>query len=190
MTMNFYSENGEDKAIYELGILPQYGIYVDVGANEPLDKNNTAFLHDLGWDGVSVDALGYTADYAKVGRTFVQAVVSDQPTVKFNYGCHPLLCRVGDNGQTVKARTLESILQAHAIGKLDFLSLDCEGHEYEAFISMRWEDHKPTIVLFEYLTHQFDGKPDFEDRRLHNHLRGLGYRAVLDNGINCCAVLK
>lgn len=184
--MRYFSERMEDAYVDGLGILPEHGTYVDVGASHPYEFNNTAFLHRRGWQGLSIDAIDYSDIY---DRPFVCAVISDQPKVKFRSNCNPALARVCEDGEELEARTLEGILQEHGIGKIDFLSIDCEGHEFECFQSMKWEDHRPALVLFEYRTASFNGGPDFEDRRLHSRLQELGYRALMDNGVNCLAIL-
>jgi hypothetical protein len=56
MMPQYYSEYGEDRWVVEHLMLPQRGIYLDVGAGHPEINSNTAFLRDRGWRGLAVDA--------------------------------------------------------------------------------------------------------------------------------------
>lgn len=183
----YFAQFGEDKIIDEMGILPPSGLFVDVGANLPWEASNTAFLRLKGWAGVAIDALDFKELYD--GFPFVQAVVSNKPEVGFNYGYHPLTVRVEEGATKVKTRTLESILKNYHIGKIDLLSIDVEGHELEVFDSMDFERHKPSIVIAEYRTASVNGGEDQIDMRIHARLFSLGYRALLDNGVNVVARL-
>ena len=51
-----FSQFGEDHALLRLLKPRSTGTYVDVGANEPLEGSNTAFLYSLGWTGLAIDA--------------------------------------------------------------------------------------------------------------------------------------
>lgn len=187
--MKYFAERQEDEVLDRLNILPSYGCYVDVGANHPYLGNNTAFVRARGWTGVSIDALDYSAEY---NTPFVQAIVSNSPEVFFLDACNPLLARVCDHPRASmrKTRTLESILQDQGIGKIDLLSLDLEGGEYDAFLSMSFECHRPTIVIAEYGTHEVEGEGTLYDYRLRDHLLSLKYEQIHDNGCNHIFMLK
>jgi len=149
--MKFYSEFGEDRWLYENNHLGGNNrVYVDLGAADPITGSNTALLRDLGWRGLSID--GNPAHAHKWKTPFVNAIISDQPEVPFNFHPNHVVSRVEDGNPFVPAVTLESLLEKHGIGKIDLLTLDVEGHEFEALTSMVLEDHQPRIIIAEYRT--------------------------------------
>lgn len=177
MTPNFYSQFGEDRWLYESSLLPEVGYFCDIGCSDPFIGSNTAFLRELGWTGLSIDALDYSAEYAAIGAKFAQAVVSTSPTVLFFAACNPLLARVSAEGQEVQAKRLDGLLIEHGIVQVDLLSLDCEGHEYEALMSGQWMI-PPKIIIAEFLTASMNGGPDIRDERVSDYLLDHGYGIV------------
>ena len=49
----------------------------------------------------------------------------------------------------VRAQTLESCLAEHAIGSIDFMSLDVEGSEFEVLSGLNLSKHRPKVLLVE-----------------------------------------
>lgn len=171
----YYSQFGEDAWIDRHIVLPGRGIYADIGAAHPDHFSNTQFLRDRGWNGVAVDA---NAAYAPEWKSpFITAVVSSKDRVGFLFDIDPLMSKIvpdasGDEG--LPCRTLESILNESKIEKLDFLSLDVEGNEFDAFSTMDLWRHMPTIIVAEFYTHLVGC-----DMRLCEHLCSSGlYRGV------------
>ena len=75
--MRFYSSNGEDKWVAKNITLPKKGFYVDIGAAHPTRMSNTAFLRDMGWEGIQVDADPYWIPYwNKIGLNLINRVIS------------------------------------------------------------------------------------------------------------------
>lgn len=175
MTTQFYSERGEDKFIAEhifmprWGVLPKWGTYVDLGCAHPQRYSNTAFLRDLGWRGLAVDG---NRDYWQhwgpemAGHThFVHAVVADGQPVPFIKHENSAISRIGEGGEMVESRTLQSILDEYQIGRIDVLSLDLEGAEFDAFQTFNLQRHLPWIIVAEFNTAGLG-----EDDRLRRHL--------------------
>ncbi len=168
--MNFHSEYGEDQWIAGHIILPDNGVYVDVGAAQPTVNSNTAFVRDIGWTGVAIDA---NPAYWPMWKTpFEVAIVSNEPEVGFDIDYNNYsLSRVSQYAKKFQAVTLESILEKHGIGKIDLLSLDVEGHELSALLSMDIVLHDPTIIISEYSTLGLG-----EDFGVKELLESLGYQ--------------
>lgn len=170
--MTFHSEFGEDKWITENLKLPEKGIYLDLGCAHPYFKSNTAFLRQMGWTGVGVDADPRWAD--DWTDPFVAAIVSIFPRIGFIINQdNPYVSRTTKNGGGFQlAKHASQILEECGIDHLDFLSLDLEGHEYHAFLTLERE-HLPTIIISEYDTEGI-GK----DMRVHDYLTATDYQLV------------
>lgn len=162
MPTQFYSEHGEDRWIAEniflprWGALPPWGTYVDLGCAHPQRYSNTAFLRDLGWRGLAVDG---NRDYWQhwgpemAGSThFVHAVIGNGEDVPFRIEENSALSRIGEGGQMVPSRTLQSILDEYQVGRIDVLSLDLEGSEFDAIQTFNLKLHQPWIIVAEFNT--------------------------------------
>jgi FkbM family methyltransferase len=176
--MTYYSQFGEDQWIDERFVLPEKGVYVDVGAAYRTLISNTAFLRDRGWTGLAVDA---NSAYAQDWKDFLfeVAVVSRIPEVRFQLDGNLCMSKVTEGEPNVKTVTLESLLVKHNIGTIDFLSLDVEAHEFDALMSMDLQKHRPHIVVSEYSTLNVG-----EDLRVRDFLVSQGYEMVSQNYSN------
>jgi len=169
--MNYYSEYSEDEWIDRNLNLPEKGVYVDCGAAYPFLRSNTAFLRERGWKGVAIEGNPYYLP--EWTSNLVIAVLSQNPEARFDYHYAPDLSGIRPEGTPVRCRTLESILIEYGIEKVDFLSLDLEGSEFDALLSMNIARHEPSIIVSEYAT---AGKSD--DWRVRDYLNTLGYKQV------------
>ncbi|MGH7992430.1 MAG: FkbM family methyltransferase, partial [Limisphaerales bacterium] len=77
--------------------------------------------------------------------------------------------------ERVKVTTLNKVLESAGMEKIDFLSLDVEGHEIEVMRGMNFEKYKPLLILIE------DGVRDLSK---HKFLRSRGYKLVKRTTIN------
>lgn len=170
---NSYSQFGEDKWISENLTLPAKGVYVDIGAAHPVETSNTAFLRDRGWNGLAIDAEpSWTECWTNI-ENFVCAIVSPRPLVRFNSNKEePWISRIDGEGEQ-RTESIEAILDRFEIGKIDFLSIDIEGHEFEVLQSLDFDKHAPSIIVSEYDTRNIG-----EDFRVRDFLLGLGYSEV------------
>lgn len=201
MIDRFYSEYGEDKWIYEnlREWMPPRGVYLDVGCGHPERNSNTAFLRDQGWVGMAVD--GNPAYYRHwVGRQqFCAAIFAAASTARFKI--------IEDNSALSRVVDTEDVAEQHAvtleyflgmtfldadppIRRIDFMSIDIEGREFEVFETMEWKKWLPRIIVAEYATLGLDGSVS-EDYRLRDLLLGSGlYNAVHKTVANIIYALK
>ena len=154
----FHSQFGED--YYLKDILPSTGVFVDVGAGDPILLSNTYRLECLGWTGICIDAdyrqiqelnkLRKTVEHYAIGcfsgTVNLNRVKSSDLSTTLNH-----LVSVED---TIKVSMipLESILNKYNIEKIDLLSVDTEGTEIDVLDSMDINRHKPTVIIVEYNT--------------------------------------
>ncbi len=167
------------------------GYYIEVGANEPKRSSQTWMLEQTGWTGLLIEPNPDLCDLLRKERpksTVVQAAAAgaaDVGKAKFhiaknnlhsslsggNVDFNPDILRVIE----VDVLTLDSIIQNNASPKIDFLSIDVEGHQLAVLKGIDFKKHAPRLVMIEdhltsYQTHLFMGT--------------VGYRLVKRTGLN------
>jgi hypothetical protein len=144
-----YSEDKTSTWISENLPLPEHGVYCDVGCAHPFQYSQTAFLRERGWKGIVIDANSdYGREWKDVDAIFLAAVISSNAEEKFLIEpTNSLVSRRHETGRSVLCSTLEWAL--HNVPKIDFLSLDVEGMEMEALLSLS-ESKWPPIIVAEY----------------------------------------
>ena len=192
-----FSQFGEDHALLRL-LRPQAdGTFVDVGANDPLEGSNTAFLYSLGWSGLAIDPNPQFAAKFKKARPrdiYLTMGVAERPTSltyyefeynKFNTFSEERARRLVSEGnpltgqQRVECRSLREIVREYLPGKhIDVLSVDCEGLDLDVLRSARLEEMRPTVLIVE----DFEGYSGFQAGRregaLDEFLRAAGYLPI------------
>ncbi len=145
------------------------GVFVDVGCAWPIQANNTYYLeHHLGWTGVGIDALDdYAAQWRekRPGAQFLNYLVTEQSSdaAEFyrsqNLGLSSASKKRADGRHfggslevekiEVPAATLDEILEAAGITRVDLLSLDIEGHEIAALRGLDLNRYQPELIVSE-----------------------------------------
>jgi len=82
---------------------------------------------------------------------------------------------VADRVIAVKMSTLSEVLKEYGIERLDYLSLDLEGHELPALLGLDFTHWRPSLILIEDHLH---------DLRKHSLLKNRGYQLVFRTGSN------
>lgn len=172
--MNFYSQYGQDKYIFET-YFSNYedGTYIDIGANDGVKLSNTLFFEQNGWSGYCFEPIPDVYDKLKINRprakVFNCAIGHENKEVEFlwvngeaemlssvlDYCNHNHLFRINseahenkDNlvGMPVQMSTLDNFVPINE--QIDYLSLDTEGGEpqiLEHVLSI----YSPTIISVE-----------------------------------------
>lgn len=173
----FYSKYGEDKALLDrVGELPDNGFYLDIGCAKPHQNSNTAILRDAGWSGLVIDANPlFRPEWGGIPNViFETAILASVPEVPFHF-CpeNSWISRIKEGSPLVDAQLLSNILHRNDVAKIDFVSVDIEGAEYDVMKDFPWERYRPKFVIAEYNTLDIG-----EDYRLMHLLVGLGYKVV------------
>jgi len=157
----FHSQFGEDRYIHEHLCRRSPGVFVDVGAGDPVRFSNTFFFERNGWRGICIDANPDQCERLRACRSLVEwaAVGTREGEVDFHRASDPnesstLPVRAGRHGEKcrVPASRLETLLEKHRIEKIDLLDIDVEGTELDVWRSFDHERHRPSVVILEYLT--------------------------------------
>jgi hypothetical protein len=182
----FYSEYGEDAWIAKHLTLPERGFYVDIGAMRPDVNSNTAFLRDRGWSGLAIDGHPDCSRWWKgVPARYLTAVLAEAPReLTFGYGpvahgaesrvLEPVANVAGWQTERRFAISLPRLLEDQDVDRIDFLSIDIEGKEFDVFQPLDLQRFKIPVIVAEYNTLGIG-----EDYRLRDHLLKTGeYRVV------------
>jgi FkbM family methyltransferase len=169
---------------------PSRGFFVDVGANHPQNGSQSFALEQAGWQGVLIEPQPDLAAQLKQNRSArVFAAACSSPG---NAGKTMPLYLAGmlsslDSGLAVTGtrphgtvevpiRTLDDMLtEAAAPSPVDFLSIDIEGHEVEAFAGFDFARWRPRLILIE---------DHITSLAKHRLMLRSGYRLIRRTGLN------
>jgi FkbM family methyltransferase len=85
--------------------------------------------------------------------------------------------------EQVRCMTMDELLAAHHVTRVDLLHTDAEGYDYELIKSFDFSRFKPSIVLYEHIH-----LTDIHRAECLRYLSGLGYH-VLEDGPDTIAYL-
>src|SRR5687767_9860661 len=160
------SRNAEEWVIRDYFQDKRGGVFLDVGAADAREWNNTYFLEtSLGWSGLAIDAQPeFAREYARLRpRTrFFSLFVSDaSDTLEEFYvptdaplGATSNRDFAGRDESPVEVRsvrtiTLNDLLAREGIARVDFLSMDIELAEPRALAGFDIERYRPALVCIE-----------------------------------------
>ncbi len=165
---NFKAQFGEDKLLLKHFAGKKYGFYVEVGALDGVYVSNTFLFEQIGWHGVLVEPIPEAAKKCAQARPASQVVCC--AAVAPNTPCEiefevvegwealsaPSLNRERLHEYkpqvrkiTVAAKTLDTILQEANVKRIDFLTIDVEGHEWAVLQGFTIDHWRPEIVIIE-----------------------------------------
>jgi FkbM family methyltransferase len=167
-----YSQEGEDMMLRRLFEDEKQGFYVDVGAHHPKLFSNTCLFYAMGWRGINIDALPGSMKRFQRARprdiNLEKAISDKRETLTFYVFDEPALSgfsesltrkRVAEGNyhivdqRQVTTEPLSDILEAYLPNgqRIDFLSVDVEGHDLRVLRSNDWKKYRPRAVLVESL---------------------------------------
>lgn len=131
------------------------GRFLEIGANDGLQQNNTLALELLyGWTGVLVEANPQLASECHRNRPRARVVCAGASAgvgLMYLTGADLMGKKsTTPTGISVPTLPLAMILQVEDLpDRLDLLSLDVEGHELEVLAGLDIEQHGPHVLLVE-----------------------------------------
>lgn len=171
-----FSQYGEDLLVWELlrrEGRTHAGFYVDVGAFDPILYSNTNLLYQRGWQGLNLDLSDEAIlrfNQVRARDINVQCAVSDAERemilCKYPIAATNRLLPVevidrksilGEEPvatTTIKALPLAKVLDTYlpSEARLDFMDVDCEGHDLAVLKSNNWSKYRPFILAVEDVT--------------------------------------
>ena len=160
------SRNAEEWIVRDYFQDKRDGVFLDVGAADAREWNNTYFLETaLGWSGLAIDAQPeFAAEYTQLRpRTrFFSLFVSDASEAVEDFYV-PESGRLGATSdkdfagsarsnvevRRVRTITLNDLLAREGIARVDFLSMDIELAEPRALAGFDIERYHPALVCIE-----------------------------------------
>ena len=184
----FHGQLLQDKWVFEQLISRGYTLgekryFVDVGAFDGKHYSNSLFFEELSWRGVCIEAQPSSYEKCRVNRKceVIQAIVSgtDGGSELFvRNENEPMLShvtRTHSQGFSLPTRSLNSILaEVNAPEKIDYLSIDVEGLDFEVLKSLDTEKYYVTAITIEH-----NGSEQGSD--IANWLWGNGYLVRIVN---------
>jgi len=166
------SQHGEEWIIRDFFQNRRGGFFLDVGANHYQAHSNTYFLEvELGWEGIAVEPLvEFGADYTRFRprtrfRPFFVSDVSEQEALLYSLPSAPRVSSgverfttgaaeefkldEAPERRTVPTITLDDLLSAEGVERIDFLSMDIELWEPKALAGFSVQRFRPALVCIE-----------------------------------------
>ena len=174
----------------------QKGVYLDVGCQHPISNNNTYLLYKKGWSGINID-LDFKSiqlfNLARVKDVNINAAVSSGKFTKELFFYHDKSAintiekKIADyqsakvkEVRSVVTETLDNILTASLINKVDYLNIDVEGHEINVLNGFDINKFSPDIVSIEFLDLAMK-KLEFKNNNLNSVLNSDIYKYMTKN---------
>lgn len=195
-----YSQEGEDIIIENFLDYKTNGFYVDIGAHHPFRFSNTYLFYKKGWRGINVDATPGSMNLFKIFRpkdTNVEVAVSNnnQPLNYYLFDEPALNSFSKDLSDErvkntkykikemlkIKPNKLFEILYKHLpkSQKIDFMSIDVEGFEYEVLRSNDWNKYRPNYLIIEILSKKIEG---INKDKIYQFLKKENYSIIAVTG--------
>ena len=188
-----YSQWGEDVLVLQFFGDERPGIFFEAGAHHPTNISQTYLLELAGWSGLLVKALPNMRDQFALLRPKSKLVQKALGSPELSGQVLSFI--VPADGNLAEARLLEpgektpdrseihrvevttisAVLSDAALEKLDYLSLDLEGHELAALRGLDFDRWQPRLILIE--DHLYD-------LELHRYLKSKGFKLVYRLGSN------
>lgn len=188
-----YSQEGEDMVLRRIFESQKTGFYVDVGAHHPKRFSNTNYFYKQGWRGINIDPNPdleiLFRKYRPRDINLICGVSDRQGELTYYMFNEPALNtfnkELADSRASqshyemvatkkVKVERLETILLDNLpeSTRIDFMSIDAEGHDFNVVCSNNWDMFRPKCLIVEALASSIEDVPRSE---MHKYIVGHGY---------------
>lgn len=188
-----YAQEGEDRILERVFERRREGFYVDVGAHHPKRFSNTYLFYRRGWRGINIEPDPRAVTLFNRFRpedVNLGTAISERPGTATYYmfdepALNTLDAALAENRarntsyrligkREIEVTTLEAVLRRWlpAGRRIDFLSVDVEGHDLSVLRSSDWKAYRPSLVLVEALDAI---GPRLFDNEIHKFMETVGY---------------
>jgi FkbM family methyltransferase len=163
-----HAQFGEDRLLEQIFVSQAHGHCVEVGAHDGLTGSATYVFEQRGWNCLLVEPMPAYAAEIKLRRNcrvvncaassrdgeatfFVAENVDEMSTLDLTPAHRRWIEAAGGRVEpiTVRTRRLDDILQEAGFAKLDFITIDVEGHELEVLKGFSIHTYQPRVVIVE-----------------------------------------
>jgi len=172
----YYGVELIDKKIIEKYLNYENGFFIEVGGNDGITQSNTAHLeYYKGWNGLLIEPITNKFNQMVLNRPksiCVNTCLSNIDDSEIEFVDVNLMSFVknsrksdendnnwikeGENCQNIKSikyilktKKLQTIIEENKITKIDFFSLDVEGHELSVLEGLNFNHVRPKYILIE-----------------------------------------
>jgi FkbM family methyltransferase len=197
MEYKYYSQYGQDKWLYDnLFKDRKEGFFIEIGADDGIDKSNTLFFEKLGWKGICIEPSLERYKTLRKNRNCIcenVAILNHSGMEEFLdiqgwgkglsgiVGCYDnkhlnrinkeLRNPLNKGNKIVKVRTkkLQQILDKYKVSQVDLCSIDVEGSELEVLKSIDFSSVKIKVIMVEN---------NYNDSAIKDFLEKYGYKFI------------
>ncbi len=161
----FYSNWGVDMLADDFFKKKKYGVYIDIGCHQPFLNNNTYRLYKRGWTGINIDLDFNSIDLFNFFRKKdfnINTAISnkdEETDLHFFHNRSAINTLSKESGvkakeiRKIKTHTLNDIIENSPFKdkKINYLSIDVEGHEISVLNGFDLNKYKPELVIIEFI---------------------------------------
>lgn len=180
-TISFQSQFAQDYYLYtrHFQYLTRPGVYLDVAANEPIRISNTwVFDACLGWRGICVEANPFYVKRLQQVRScqIVPNCVGDVEGEDVTFVLGMGRGGIEDTNKNMKqldssekialkCTTVANVMKKSAVTRVDYFTLDVEGHEMHVLRGIDWDKVIFNVITVEVSAKSKDGIATFLGER-------------------------
>jgi FkbM family methyltransferase len=163
-----HAQFGEDRILERIFGNQDHGYCVEVGAYDGLTGSATFLFERKGWQCLLVEPVPELADQIRRNRRclvancaasaeegeavfYVADRVQQMSTLELTSAQEEWIVSLGGAPRAIKipTRTLDSLLDEAGFARVDFITIDVEGHEMDVLRGFTLELHRPRVVILE-----------------------------------------
>jgi FkbM family methyltransferase len=163
-----HAQFGEDRILERIFGGQEPGYCVEVGAYDGLTGSATYLFEQKGWECLLVEPIPELADQIRRSRRclvancaasgqegettlYVADRVEQMSTLELTPGHEEWIHEVGGAVReiTVPTRTLDALLDEAGFPRIDFMTIDVEGHELDVLQGFSLDRRRPRVVILE-----------------------------------------
>lgn len=178
----YKSQSKQDEWVDNFFNKKENGFFLDVGAYDGIELSNSYFLEKVRkWKGVCIEGNTSIFELLVSNRNCkcINSVISSKQEKVF-FKNDGLIGSINNKeGTETITTTLAHILQENkAPSIIDYMSLDIEGHEYEALLGFPWHTHTILLLTVEHNSYNVG---EGNKNKLYDFLTSQGYTRVKNN---------